>query len=375
MKAMETTFFYAFGLPLYFFLIWLEARRARKRGMSVLTLPEAINNLSTGYGTIVIGLFLGPALILLYDWAFRNFALIDWSEGSWQPWVLALILADFGHYWHHRFDHRVAACWAVHGVHHQAEQMNYTVAMRHAWFSDLYSFPFYAMLPLVGVPTAHFFIATTVLSLHALLTHTEQFRFPGFGIFVTPQSHVLHHAMNGPYVDKNFGAMFSVWDRMFGSYVKLDPAHAPHYGSTNGYETHDGVKSQLVLLRDLLRLARQASSMREGLRVVFGRPGTLPAGASAPPVAHAPHTDNIARGIKVYVALQFALTIALSLLVLIPRDDYAWQWQLVAAVATVGALSSIGGLLDGRRGAWAVEAFRCAATLAVGAYVLLPLAN
>ena len=371
MKAMETTAYYTFGLPLYGFLIWLEARRAKARGMPVLTLPATLNNLSTGYGTIVIGLFLGPALILLYDWAFRNFALVHWADGSWQPWVLALILADFGHYCHHRFDHKVAACWAVHGVHHQAEQMNYTVAMRHAWFSDLYSFPFYVWLPLVGVPTSHFFIATTVLSLHALLTHTEQFRFPSLGIFVTPQSHVLHHAMNAPYLDKNFGAMFSVWDRMFGSYAARDPAHAPHYGCHNGYETHDGVKSQLVMLRDLWRLARQASSWREALRVLFGRPGTLPAGVAAPAVAAALPTERIGTGIKIYVLLQFLLTLALSLLVLIARDDYAWQWQLAAAVATIAALSSLGGLLDQRRGAWLVEGLRCAATAAVGAWVLL----
>ena len=371
MKAMETTAYYAFGVPLYFLLIWIEARRAKKRGMPVISLPVSINNLSTGLGTMVIGLFLGPALILLYDWAYRNFALLNWSEGSWQPWVLALILADFGHYCHHRFDHRVAACWAVHGVHHQPEQMNYTVAMRHAWFSDTYSFPFYALLPLAGVPTTHFFIATTVLSLHALLTHTEQFRFPSFGIFVTPQSHVLHHAMNGPYLDKNFGAMFSIWDRMFGTYVKRDPAHAPQYGSSNGYATHDGVKSQIVLPRDLWRLARQSSSWREGLRVVFGRPGTLPAGAGAPVVHSAVPTGAISLKIKIYASVQFVLTLALALLVLIPRDDVAWQWQLAAAVTTVAALSSIGGLLDGRRAAWTVEACRVAATLALGAYVLL----
>jgi alkylglycerol monooxygenase len=362
MKAMETTAYYAFGVPLYLLLIWIEARRARARGMPVLTLPESVGNLSAGLGTIVLGLFLGPVLILLYDWAFRHAALVHWSAGSWVPWLLALVLADFGHYCHHRVDHRVAACWAVHGVHHQPEQMNYTVAMRHAWFSDLYSFPFYVWLPLAGVPTAQFFIATTVLSLHALITHTEQFRFPGLGIFVTPQSHVLHHARNAPYLDKNFGAMLSIWDRIFGTYARRDPLHAPEYGAMNGYETHDGVKAQWVLLRDVLRLARKAGSWRMRLRVLFGRPGTMPPGAAlpAPPAA----LPRVGSALKLYVVAQFAATLALALLVLIGRDDVGWRLQLATAVAVLAALSTLGGLLDRRRGAWMAEACRCGATVA-----------
>jgi alkylglycerol monooxygenase len=370
MKAMETTAYYAFGVPLYLLLIAIEARRAKARGMPSVTLPASVGNLSAGLGTIVIGLFLGPALILLYDWAFRNFALVTWSEGSWQPWVLALVLADFGHYWHHRFDHRVAVCWAVHGVHHQPEQMNYTVAMRHAWFSDLYSFPFYVWLPLAGVPTTHFFICTTILSFHALITHTEQFKFPGLGFLVTPQSHVLHHARNGPYLDKNFGAMFSVWDRLFGSYVKFDPQHPPEYGAMNGYETHDGVKSQFVMLRDVGRLARQSDSWRERLRVLFGRPGTAPEGAALPAITPPPCTTTISTGVKAYVIMQFLLTLGLSLMVAIGREDFAWQWQLAALVAIIVALSSLGGLLDKRPWAWRVEVVRCVLTL-VGAGFLL----
>src|SRR5581483_683895 len=148
-----TTGYYAFGVPLYAGLVAAEWLVARRRGAATLSFAESVGNLSAGLGAIVVGLFVGPALILLYEWGYAHLALVRFRPGSWAPWVLGVVLAHFGHYWHHRLDHRVAACWAVHGVHHQPEEMNFTVAMRHAWFSDLYAIPFYALAPLCGVPT------------------------------------------------------------------------------------------------------------------------------------------------------------------------------------------------------------------------------
>src|SRR5262249_34318947 len=159
----------------------------------------------------------------------------------------------------------------VHGVHHQPQEMNFTVAMRHAWFSDFYSIPFYSLLPLAGVPTGHFFAATTLLSFHALITHTSHFHFPGFYILVTPRSHILHHAKNPRYIDKNSGAMLCIWARLFGPHVELDEREPPVYGTLHGYETHDGALAQFVLWRQLFLLARQARSVRDKLRVFLGR--------------------------------------------------------------------------------------------------------
>src|SRR5579883_1512155 len=151
MRQLETTGYYAFGVPLYFSLVMVEWLRARRRGRQTLSFADSVGNISAGLGAIVVGLFLGPALIALYEWGYAHLALVHWEAGSFIPWVLAVLLADFGHYMHHRLDHHVAACWAVHGVHHQPEEMNFTVAMRHAWFSDVYSWPFYALLPMAGV--------------------------------------------------------------------------------------------------------------------------------------------------------------------------------------------------------------------------------
>lgn len=365
MAAMETTAYYAFGLPLYLGLGAAEWALARRRGAATVPFAPSFGNVSAGLGTIVLGLFLGPALILLYEWALRHLALVRWPEGSLVPWVLAVVLADFGHYWHHRLDHRVAACWAVHGVHHMPEQMDFTVAMRHAWFSDLYSFPFYLPLPLLGVPATHFFAATTLLSFHALITHTEYLNFPGFGLLVTPRSHRLHHACNERYLDRNFGAALCVWDRLFGTHVELAPDDPPRYGTVRGYATHDGVRAQWVLWADLRSLVRQATTTGERLRVLFGRPDRPAPVTPLPPPVAPPPSASIAARLKAYVAVQFVLTIPLALYVCVLRDHHSWGLKAAGAAAVVVCLATLGGLLDGRPGAWRWEASRLALTAAL----------
>jgi hypothetical protein len=283
---------------------------------------------------------------------------VRWPETSPWPWILAILLTDFAHYIHHRLDHRVAACWAVHGVHHMPEEMNFTVAMRHAWFSDVYSWPFYAPLPLLGVPTTHFFVATTLLSLHALFTHTNHFNFPSLGFLVTPRSHTLHHAKNPRYLDKNFGAMLCIWDKLFGTHVELDPDEPPRYGTVRGYATHDGALAQWVLWRDLFAITRRANNFGDKLRVFFYPPGWTPPGVVAPRLEAPPQGDQISRGTKLYVAAQLAMTTAFSLWVFLFRENHSWLLLSVSAVGIVACIATLGGLLDGRKNAWFAEGAR-----------------
>lgn len=358
MAQMETTAYYAFGVPLYAAIVAGEYFVAKRRGAPTLSFAPSYGNLTAGLGSIAVGLFLGPVLIFLYEFGWAHLRIVHWAPDSLWPFFLAIVLADFAHYAHHRLDHRVAACWAVHGVHHQPEEMNFTVAMRHAWFSDLYSWPFYIPLPLFGVHVSHFFVATTLLSMHALATHTEQLRFPSFGIFVTPRTHTLHHATNPRYLDKNFGAMLCIWDKLFGTHVEFDPVDPPHYGTLRGYETHDGARAQWVLWRDLVRIARQTPSWRDKIRVFFNRPGWTPPTVVAPPLDNPPDSAHISRQTKRYVALQLAIITAFSLWVFLFREQHSWPLLLVSMFCILWGITSLGGLLDGRKYAWPMEGVR-----------------
>jgi hypothetical protein len=123
------------------------------------------------------------------------------------------------YYGWHRASHRFELLWAAHAVHHQSESFNLSVALRQGFFSDLTAWPMYALLALGGVPLGAFAAAKAVHMLWQFWIHAH--RFPRLrwleAVFVTPAHHRLHHGKNREYLDCNYGAMFVVWDRLFGT--------------------------------------------------------------------------------------------------------------------------------------------------------------
>jgi alkylglycerol monooxygenase len=365
MARIETNGYYALGVPFYLAIIAFELYLARRQGRRLYGFADTIGSFSAGLGEIVIGLVLGPFLLGLYDFAYAHIALVRWPQGSLIPWILAFLLGDLCYYWYHRAGHSVAAFWAIHGVHHQSDKFNVGVATRHPWFSDTYSFLFYAPVPMLGVPPFHFFVAISVISFYALTVHSQVFHRPGLWFFVTPATHIVHHSKNKRYVNKNFGAMFTLWDRMFGTHVEVDPADPPVLGSSFGYTTHDGARAQFVFFGDLFSVATRAKNFRDKVATFFRHPGWVPAGMTFPKHEPPRLDEAIPNRTKFYVASMFGLMLAFSLWVLWKRDDHPFWLLACSCAAILWSLSTLGGLLDGRQDAIHRERIRVACTLAL----------
>jgi alkylglycerol monooxygenase len=365
-SRLETNGYYALGVPLYVALGALELVLARRKGVRAYGFADTLGNVAAGLGEIVIGLFIGPWLIALYDFGFEHIALVRWREGSLVPWVLAFLLGDLCYYLYHRAGHSVGALWAIHGVHHQTEEFNLSIALRHPWLSDFYSAVFYIPLPLFGVPPTHFFIAITLISFYALSIHSRLLARPGLWLFVTPRTHILHHARNPKYLHKNFGAMLTIWDRMFGTHAEPDPAEPPCLGTSFGYETHDGALSQWIFFRKLITLAKGAGTFGDRVRTFLGPPGWRARGVAPIRPVPARRDDAIPLAAKVYTAVQLSSTTVFAMYVLWLRDHHP-LWVLAAAsLVILWSLSTIGGLLDGRPGAVGWELCRLAVTALLG---------
>jgi sterol desaturase/sphingolipid hydroxylase (fatty acid hydroxylase superfamily) len=371
MSSRDSTAWYALGVPAYLLVMGLEHLLARRRGQRLYRFGDTLGNLAAGLGEVTLGLFLGPLLVALYDWGYTHLALVRWPEGSPVPWVLAFALGDLGYWVYHRAGHRVAALWAIHGVHHQSPSFNASVAIRHPWLSDTYAALFYAPLPLAGVNATQFFVAISVISFYAFTVHTQVFHRPGLGILVTPRTHIVHHAQNPRYRGRNLGAMFTVWDRLFGTHVEVDPSDPPELTPRGGYRSHDGALCQLLGWTDLAALARQTPRWTDKLRVFLKPPGWLPPGATRPVLPTAREDRDIPPAVRGYALAQFTAVVLLAVDTLWRREHHPLAVQLPVAVLTVWGIASVGALLDGRSYARALEGSRLLGLLAAGAWLAL----
>jgi len=330
---------------------------ARRRGLVVYRFADTLGNFCAGLGEVTIGLFLGPVLLWLYDFGYQHLRLVTWPSTSLVPWVLAFFIADFGYWMYHRAGHRIALLWAVHGVHHQSEELNVSVGTRHPWFADSYAFVFYIPVPVLGITSVQFFVAISAISFYALLLHSKVLRWPSLFIFTTPQTHIVHHATNPRYIGKNLGAMFTLWDRLFGTHVEVEPSDPPQLGTRAGYRSHDAALSQWLHFRDLLEMQQCATRRQDKLLVWLRHPGWVPPGVTPPPRRPKARTEIPPLTLR-YAAGQVAVTIVFALAVLWFRHRYPLWLQIAAAAVVLWSTWSIGGLLDGRNRAQQHELLR-----------------
>ncbi len=217
----------ALAVPFFLLALLIELAVDRMRGTAYYRTNDAINSLSAGTLSTTIGYFtrLFPAVI----WAFvlQNFALVevdvawfDLSPRGIALWALAILAFDFCYYWSHRCGHEISILWASHAVHHQSEDYNLSTALRQTSTGFLFTWIFYLPLFLLGMPFEVFLTANALDLIYQFWVHTQHIGKLGWldRVFVTPSNHRVHHAQNEIYIDKNYGGILILWDRLFGTF-------------------------------------------------------------------------------------------------------------------------------------------------------------
>ena len=179
-------------------------------------------------GLVSTGLMFGVALGV---YEHRLFDL-DWTNPF--VWLGIFVTRDFVSYWIHRAEHRVQVLWASHLIHHSLERFTFTSAVRLPWMESLYKPVLVLWVPLLGFHPVALVAMGALVLLAGQLQHTELFRRRTVLdlVFVTPSAHRVHHGSNREYLDKNFGSMLIVWDRLFGTYAP--ETVAVRYGLAGG---------------------------------------------------------------------------------------------------------------------------------------------
>ena len=235
---------------------------------------DTVASLSMLVGSVAIGFATASVLEKLDAALFkRRLSNFGSRRGSLIP---AIVAWDLLYYWNHRFMHEVRVLWANHVSHHSSERYNLSTALRQPW-SGLTMAWVYAPMPLLGFPAKVTFRAGQLNLLYQYWIHTEaidRLPKPIEAVFNTPSHHRAHHGANQQYLDKNYGGILIVWDKLFGTFEP--EVRRIKYGLTKNISTYNPLRIAYHEYAAIARDVKNAPGLRHKLGHVFGRPGWAP---------------------------------------------------------------------------------------------------
>ena len=250
-------------------LLWRVA--VARKGYDALA---AAGTFGVALGNALFGIVNSLGLAAVFGLAYR-LAPVHWPVADWRTWAIGWVGVEFAYYWFHRLSHEVRWLWASHAVHHSPEQLTFLAAIRLGW-TNLISGGWIVYLPLVLAgfdPRVVFALLALDLNYQFFL-HTEaRIRLgPLEWAFNTPAHHQVHHARNPAYLDRNYGGMVIVFDRLFGTFAREQAGETPRYGLAHPLGRANPFTLALGEWGRLLSAMRQAGGVKAALGVALGRP-------------------------------------------------------------------------------------------------------
>ncbi len=285
---------------------------------------------------------------------YTSLPLLD--AGHWSTWVLAFVLYDFCYYWLHRLGHERSILWAAHVAHHQSEDYNLTTALRQTSTGFLLGWAFYLPMYMMGIPAA---VVVTVGSLNLIYqfwVHTEHVGKLGWleWILVTPSNHRVHHAQNAAYMDRNYGGVFIVWDRLFGTFQEESTDEPCVFGIRGPLHSWNPVRALTHVYIDMARDSWRAKRWRDKLYVWVARTGWRPADVEARWPRSKPALDEFRKFdppmppvVGAYAMLQLVAMVAL--LIYLQSSVFPYAFGLACWAFMVSTMVLTAWWLEGRR--------------------------
>ncbi|MCE7041850.1 sterol desaturase family protein [Dyadobacter sp. CY312] len=365
----------ALAVPFFLFFIGLEYYMSKRLGKPVFKFTSSIVNMNIGVAERLIDMFTAGAFFFFYDYLHKHYAIFD-IKGSLLMWIALILSTDLIWYWYHRFGHEINLFWGFHVVHHTSEEFNYTAGTRITIFQAVVRTLFWSVLPIIGFPAP---MITTMLIVHGLypfFTHTQLIGKLGIleYIMVTPSHHRVHHASNEQYLDKNFGDMFIIWDKLFGTFA--EEKEEPSYGLTKPLESHSFMWQHFHYLVELWYVVKQKEGIRAKLAVIFGKPADFDPNARDVVESWFLSKNRVrarTQKFRWYVVGQFSVTVFVLFFLLLFEHHIDIVLQSLTGVFVIITLINCGAILEQRRWVFYMEFARgCVLLLATLYYFPYP---
>jgi sterol desaturase/sphingolipid hydroxylase (fatty acid hydroxylase superfamily) len=269
-----------YAIPAFVVLLAVELwsfRLAADEDLVGYELRDTRTSLTMGAGNVVINLAWKLVVVVVYA-ALYELTPLRMPADEWWTYVLLFFADDLAYYWFHRIHHEVRVFWASHVVHHSSEHYNLSTALRQTW-TPMTALPFWAGLALVGFAPWMILTQQAISLIYQFWIHTERIgRLPRpiEFLFNTPSHHRVHHGSNDLYLDRNYGGILIVWDRLFGTFQgETEPVR---YGLTENVRSFRPTRIAFHEFAAIARDVRSAVNWRHRLGYVFRGPGWSPDG-------------------------------------------------------------------------------------------------
>ncbi len=325
---------------------------------------DTIAGLSSGLTNNIKSIFKLTVVVVSYGWMVNNWAFFEMPENT-LTYIIAFILMDFAAYWSHRWNHEFNLLWNRHIVHHSSEEFNLSAALRQS-ISGIVAIYFFLYIPmaLVGIPTKVIAILAPLHLFAQFWYHTRLINKMGFleHIIVTPSHHRVHHAINPEYIDKNYAAIFIVWDKWFGTFQEELADKPPVYGVKKAVKTWNPIIINFMHLWQLIKDAWRTNSWKDKFRIWLMPTGWRPKDVNEKyPITY---TENPYEQVKYQTAttnfltawsfFQLALHLAFQFHILILLPELPFQQTLLYGLFTVISVFAYTTLMD--RHQWSILA-------------------
>jgi sterol desaturase/sphingolipid hydroxylase (fatty acid hydroxylase superfamily) len=271
-----------YAIPFFVLLLaveWISFRHYHGE-LAGYELRDTRTSLAMGLGNVTINVVWKFAVLAAYALLYE---LAPWHlpADAWWVWVALFFADDLSYYWFHRVSHESRVFWASHVVHHSSTHYNLSTALRQTWVPMTY-LPFWLPLLLLGFPPWMVLLAQSWSLIYQFGLHTERIGrlpWPIEAVFNTPSHHRVHHGANEQYLDRNYGGILVIWDRLFGSFEP--EGERVRYGLTKNIRTFNPVQVAFHEYTALWHDVRSAPTWRERAGHLWHGPGWKPEKESA----------------------------------------------------------------------------------------------
>jgi alkylglycerol monooxygenase len=337
------------AIPVFFLLIIIEYFYGRYVGKNTYRLNDTVTSITVGMiSRFPTMLNLGvQSVIFVYISSYLNMELLSVKNPF--TWIIAFLLYDLSYYWMHRMHHEIKILWATHSVHHHGEDYNLATALRQTSTGWLWKWIFYMPMIILGVPGEVFITVAGINLVYQFWVHTEHIGHLGFleKIFITPMNHRIHHAKNKEYIDANYGGVFIIWDRMFGTYNPQRSDIKPVYGTATPLNSWNPLWANFQVFSIMIKDTIKTKSWKDKIKVWFSKTYWRPEDCieeKNPNEFYKKFNPEITTDIKLFSFFQMLFTILVSGAVITFISNHAYS-EIITFGLFIIALTSLTGYL------------------------------